>query len=63
VLAVKGSLRAENIESAWHKLVNSIEARGKHKNQIVVALGRELLGFIWAIGVRTEQAHKLASAA
>jgi len=25
---ILGSLRAENIESAWHKLVNSIEARG-----------------------------------
>ena len=26
-------------------------ARGKNKNQIVAALGRELLGFIWAIAV------------
>ena len=29
-------------------------ARGKNKPQIVTAIGRELLGFIWAIAVRTE---------
>ncbi len=29
-------------------------ARGKNKPQIVTALGRELLGFIWDIGVRVE---------
>jgi transposase len=29
-------------------------ARGKEKPEIVVAIGRELLGFIWAIAVRTE---------
>ena len=33
-------------------------ARGKNKNQIVTALGRELLGFIWAIAVNTEQQQK-----
>jgi transposase len=29
-------------------------ARGKNKPQIVTAIGRELLGFIWAIAVRVE---------
>jgi transposase len=29
-------------------------AKGKHKQQVVTAIGRELLGFIWAIGVKTE---------
>ena len=38
-------------------------ARGKNKNQIVTALGRELLGFIWAIAVHTEQQQKLVKAA
>jgi hypothetical protein len=38
-------------------------ARGKNKNQIVVAPGRELVGFICAIGVRTEQLQKLATEA
>lgn len=31
-------------------------ARGKNKPQVVTAIGRELLGFIWAIAVRTETA-------
>src|SRR5512145_2384330 len=38
-----------------------LAARGKNKNQIVTAIGRELLGFIWAIAVRTEA--RAASAA
>jgi transposase len=46
-----------------HKRYKAMAARGKNKNQIVAALGRELLGFIWAIGVRTEQQQKLAKAA
>jgi hypothetical protein len=32
----------------------NLAAKGKNKLQIVTAIGRELLGFIWAIGVRTE---------
>jgi transposase len=31
-----------------------LAAKGKNKPQIVTAIGRELLGFIWAIAVRTE---------
>jgi transposase len=46
-----------------HKRYKAMAARGKNKNQIVAALGRELLGFIWAIGVKTEQQQKLAKAA
>jgi transposase len=30
-------------------------ARGKHKNKVVTAIARELLGFIWAIGVQVEK--------
>jgi transposase len=45
-----------------HKRYKSMAARGKNKNQIVTALGRELLGFIWAIAVNAEQRH-LASVA
>jgi transposase len=33
-----------------------LSARGKNKPQIVTAIGRELLGFIWAIAVRAEAA-------
>lgn len=46
-----------------HKRYKAMAARGKNKNQIVAALGRELLGFIWAIGVRTEQQHNQIAAA
>jgi transposase len=46
-----------------HKRYKAMAGRGKNKNQIVAALGRELLGFVWAIGVRTEQQQKLAKAA
>jgi hypothetical protein len=31
--------------------------RSKVKQQIVTAVGRELLGFIWAIGVHVERLH------
>ena len=33
-----------------HKRYKAMAGRGKNKNQIVAALGRELLGFVWAIG-------------
>jgi transposase len=46
-----------------HKRYKTLAARGKNKNQIVTALGRELLGFIWAIALNTEQKQKLATAA
>lgn len=47
-------------EIAWkaqHRLHNrcrELLTTGKNKPQIVTAIGRELLGFIWAIGVKTE---------
>jgi transposase len=37
-----------------HTRYKKLAARGKNKNQIVTAIGRELLGFIWAIAVRVE---------
>jgi len=46
-----------------HKRYKTFAARGKNKNQIVTALGRELLGFIWAIAIHTEKKQKLAAAA
>ena len=41
-----------------HKRYTALAARGKNKNQIVTAVGRELLGFIWAIAVHTERQQK-----
>jgi transposase len=35
-----------------------LAAKGKNKPQIVTAIGRELLGFIWAIAVRVEAQHR-----
>jgi len=47
-----------------HKRYKAMLVRGKNKNQIVTAVGRELLGFIWAIAVEAERQHKaLAPAA
>lgn len=41
-----------------------MSGRGKNKNQIVTALGRELLGFIWAIATKVEkQQTAMATAA
>ena len=47
-------------EIAWkaqhrlHARYRRLTARGKCKQQVVTAIGRELLGFIWAIGVHVE---------
>ncbi len=46
-----------------HKRHQAFSVRGKNKNQIVTALGRELLGFIWAIAVHTEAQLKPTKAA
>jgi transposase len=46
-----------------HKRYKALEARGKNKNQIVTAVGRELLGFVWAIGTETERQQKLVKVA
>ncbi len=54
-------LTEETKEIAWkaqyrlHKRYQKLAARGKNKNQIVTAVGRELLGFIWAIAIQIER--------
>jgi transposase len=53
-------LREEVKEIAWkaqhrlHKRYRSLAARGKNPQKTVTAVGRELLGFIWAIGNKVE---------
>jgi hypothetical protein len=37
-----------------HRRYRTLTARGKSKQQVVTAIGRELLGFIWAIGTTAE---------
>ena len=60
-------LTEETKEIAWkaqyrlHKRYKKLAARGKNKNQIVTAVGRELLGFIWAIAVQTERQQAQAA--
>ena len=59
-------LSAETLESAWkaqhrlHQRYCRLLARGKQKQQVITAVARELLGFIWDIGVRIEQKHGVA---
>ena len=43
--------------SRYRKLL----ARGKKKPQVITALGRELLGFVWAIAIKTETQHHAAA--
>lgn len=46
-----------------HNRYKKLAGRGKNKNQIITALGRELLGFVWAIAVKIEQQQQFAQAA
>lgn len=58
-------LSAETKEIAWkaqhrlHKRYCRLVSTGKNKQKVVIAIGRELLGFIWAIGIQAESNHNL----
>ena len=61
---------AEEIkEIAWkaqhrlHKRYSRLAAAGKDHRKVITAVGRELLGFIWAIGIKAEAAAKQRMAA
>jgi transposase len=60
---------AEIIEIAWkaqnrlHRRYTKLAMAGKDQRKVITAVGRELLGFIWAIGVKTEQASRAPLAA
>jgi transposase len=62
------ALSEEAKQIAWkaqhrlHKRYKTLSGRGKNKNQIVTALGRELLGFIWAIATSIERQPNLKAA-
>jgi transposase len=57
-------LSQEVKEIAWkaqhrlNKRYRTLTAAGKEKQKVITAVGRELLGFIWAIGVRVERNHQ-----
>jgi transposase len=66
----QATLPPEVVDIAWtaqhrlHTRYRRLLGRGKSKPQVITALGRELLGFIWAIGRRIETAapaHPLAA--
>ena len=54
-------------EIAWkaqhrlHKRYMQLSAAGKDQRKIITAVGRELLGFVWAIGTKAEAASKAAN--
>ncbi len=51
---------AERADARLHRRYKALSARGKHKNKVTTAVGRELLGFIWAIGVQAQLEHDRA---
>jgi transposase len=56
-------------EIAWkaqqrlHERYRKLLAKGKNKGVVMTAVGRELLGFIWAIGIKVEATQPLQRAA
>ncbi len=62
-------LPAEITEIAWkaqnrlHKRYMTLMARGKEQRKTMTAVARELLGFIWAIGIKAEASCKQQLAA
>ena len=60
-------LPPEICEIAWkaqhrlHKRYMTLLLKGKNKQQVVVAVGRELMGFIWDVGRRVEAAYQKAT--
>jgi transposase len=50
-------------EIAWkaqhrlHRRYATLQAKGKPHTKVVTAIGRELLGFVWAIATRIERDH------
>lgn len=45
-------------QNRLHKRYQKLVMRGKHKNQVITAVGRELLGFLWAAAVEIEGGRK-----
>jgi transposase len=60
---------AEITEMAWkaqnrlHKRYMKLTMAGKDQREVMTAVARELLGFIWAIGIKAEAAGKQQMAA
>ena len=50
-------------QNRLHKRYSRLAAAGKDQRKIITAVGRELLGFIWAIGTKAEAAARQRKAA
>lgn len=56
-------LSPELVEIGWkaqhrlHRRYAALQGKGKPHTKVTTAIGRELLGFVWAIAVRVEQEH------
>lgn len=65
----QATVRPEVKEIAWkaqhrlHARYRHLLAKGKCQQHVVTAVGRELFGFIWAIGVKVERQHGTAQSA
>jgi transposase len=49
---------ASKAQQRLHERYRKLLAKGKNKGVVMTAVGRELLGFIWAIGIQVEGAQK-----
>lgn len=66
-LAARQRLTNESVRAiAWkaqlrlHQRYRRLMGKGKPKQKVITAVGRELLGFIWAIGVQAERSGEEA---
>jgi transposase len=67
-LAARQRLTNEAVRQiAWkaqhrlHQRYRRLMGKGKPKQKVITAVGRELLGFIWAIGVQVERSCEAAT--
>ena len=63
----QAKVRPEIVEISWkaqhrlHQRYCRLMGKGKHKGEVITAVARELLGFIWAIGVKVESAAQAST--
>jgi hypothetical protein len=54
----RGSKFLWQAQQRLHERYRKFLAKSKNKAVVLIAVGRELLGFIWAIGIQAETAQK-----
>ena len=63
LLFVRPLFAAWKAQHRLHKRYIRLAAAGKDQRKIITAVGRELLGFVWAIGTKAEAAARQRIAA